>query len=54
MQPMLWQEITVRCFACIFAVTDPDPLAAHDRMEAHYETAHRLLIDALTGVRPSR
>jgi hypothetical protein len=39
--------VTVHCFACRHSVTDCDPVAAHDRMEQHYQGRHGALIGRL-------
>lgn len=48
MQPTLFPVVTVHCFfGCAHVVTAADPNEAHDRMEDHYDGAHRADLDAL-------
>ena len=45
----LFELIAVHCCWCEYVVRDADPQAAHDGMEAHYATRHRMIIDTLVG-----
>jgi hypothetical protein len=49
MSGALFDLIAVHCCWCAHVVRSVDPQTAHDGMEAHYATDHRMIIDSLVG-----
>lgn len=51
-QETLFPVLAAHCFltlaGCTHVVRGTDPQEVHDRMERHYDTAHRAYLDAVT------